>query len=52
MIDAAEQRRRREALNFARASIGLEGFVLTEKADELTQRFINGEIDLAGFLSA
>lgn len=49
-ITDKERQARQEAVDFARASVGLEGFELTE-ADELRgQRFINGEIDLADFV--
>ena len=50
-LDPAERRRRQEAFDFARASVSLEGFVLTKEAEDLTRRFINGEIELADFLS-
>ena len=50
-LDPAERRRRQEAFDFARASVGLEGFVLTKEAEDLTRRFVNGEIELADFLS-
>lgn len=42
-----ERRQRESAVNFARASIGLEGFGLTEDDEELTRRYVIGEIDLA-----
>lgn len=49
-ISAAERRRRESAVNFARSSIGLEGFK-PSKADEAhARRFINGEIQLADFV--
>lgn len=50
LITDAERQRRKEAVNYAQASIGLEGFKLSA-ADELhAARFINGEIDLAEFV--
>lgn len=49
-ISVVESRRRERAVNFARASVGLEGFK-PEKEDEAhARRFINGEIDLAAFV--
>jgi hypothetical protein len=46
LVSAEERRRREESANFARASVGLEGFKLTEEDEALTRRFINGEIEL------
>lgn len=49
-ISAAERRQREEAVSYARASVGLEGFQLS-KTDELhAQRFINGEIELPEYV--
>lgn len=47
---SSERRRREEAVNFARASIGLEGFKPSLEDEALAQRFIDGEIDLAEFV--
>lgn len=44
-----ERRRREEAVSFARASIGLEGFKPSLEDEALAQRFIDGEINLAEF---
>lgn len=44
------ERRRANATNFARASVGLEGFRLTKDDEDLTRRYINGEIDLVDAL--
>lgn len=49
-ITAAERRKRQEAADFARASVGLEGFKPSEEAEALVRRHINGEIDLAEFV--
>lgn len=46
-ITEAERRKRQEAADFARASIGLEGFKPSEEAEAKMRRHINGEIDLA-----
>jgi len=49
-MSAAERKRRQEAVNYARASVGLEGFKLSEADEKHAQRFINGEIELAEFV--
>lgn len=49
-ITDAERRKRLEAVNFARASAGLEGFSPSEQFEALAQRFINGEIELSEFI--
>ena len=46
-----ERRKRLEAVNFARASVGLEGFKPSEEAEQHAARFVAGEIALAEFLS-
>lgn len=50
IISAVERRRRESAVNFARASVGLEGFKPSKEAEAYAQRFINGEIQLAEFV--
>ena len=50
-ITEAERRKRQEAVNFARANVGLEGFKPSEEAEQHTTRFVAGEIALAEFLS-
>lgn len=47
----SERRKRQEAVNFARASVGLEGFKLSEEAEQHSARFVAGEIDLAEFVN-
>jgi hypothetical protein len=49
-LSPEERRRREEAVRFANASIGLEGFKVSAAAHEHANRFIAGEIDLAEFL--
>lgn len=49
-ISGAERDRRVAAVNYARASAGLEGFSLSAADEEHAQRFINGEIDLTEFV--
>ena len=49
-LSAAERQRRIEAANYARASMGLEGFTLSAEAEKHLLRHINGEIDMAEFV--
>ncbi|QDQ88130.1 chromosome segregation protein ParM [Alcaligenaceae bacterium SJ-26] len=49
-ISAAERNRRVAAVNYARASVGLEGFSLSAADEENAQRFIDGDIDLEKFV--
>ncbi|KGF62084.1 antitoxin VbhA family protein [Pseudomonas lutea] len=49
-ISDEERQRRMEAHAYARASVGLEGFVLSAEDEAHAERFINGEIDLAEFV--
>ncbi len=46
----AEGDRRVAAVNYARTSVGLEGFSLSAADEEHAQRFINGDIDLEEFV--
>jgi hypothetical protein len=46
-ITDVERRKRQEAADFARASVGLEGFKPSEDAEAQIRRHINGEIELA-----
>jgi hypothetical protein len=49
-IDAAERERRQAALDYARASVELEGFKVCPEAEEHGRRFVDGEIDLQEFV--
>jgi hypothetical protein len=49
-ITDAERRKRQEAVNFARANVGLEGFKPSEEAEKRAARFVAGEIDLAEYV--
>jgi hypothetical protein len=49
-IDAAERERRQAAVNYGWASVGLEGFSISEEDRNYAQRFIDGEIDLREFV--
>lgn len=54
-ISLKEQRKRREALDFAIASVGLEGFPVSSDFQAEGARFVRGEIeleDLKRFLDA
>ena len=42
-----ERRKRQEAVNFARANVGLEGFKPSPENEALAVRYINGEIELS-----
>lgn len=50
ITSAAERQRRENAVNFSRASVGLEGFKPSQEEEARAQRFINGEIDLNEFV--
>ena len=49
-ISYAESCRRQSAVNYARASVGLEGFSLSEVDEAHAQRFIDGQIILQEFV--
>ena len=49
-LSAGERRRRENAVNFARSSVGLEGFKPSKAEEAHARRFINGEIQLAEFV--
>ena len=49
-ITEAERRKRQEAVNFARANVGLEGFKPSEEAEQRAARFVAGEIALAEYV--
>lgn len=50
-ITPEERARRLKAVNYARASIGLEGFKLSEADEEHARQFVAGEIDLAEYVT-
>lgn len=50
-ITEAERRKRQEAVNYARASVGLEGFKPSEADERRAARFVADEIDLAEFVN-
>lgn len=47
LVTDTERRKRQAAADFARASVGLEGFKPSEEAEAKMRRHISGEIDLA-----
>lgn len=47
-----ERCKRLEAVNFARASVGLEGFKLSDADEQKAAQFVAGEINLAEFVAA
>jgi hypothetical protein len=49
-ISPAESRRREAAVNFARASVGLEGFKPSKAAEARARQFIKGDIQLGDFV--
>lgn len=49
-ITEAEKEQRQRAVDFARGSIGLEGFKISAAHEAHVQRYVNGEIDLEEFL--
>jgi hypothetical protein len=44
LISAEESARRKAAIDYARGSVRLEGFVLDAEVERLNQRYITGEI--------
>ena len=44
--------RRKQAIDFARASVELSGFKITKDEEARAQRFIDGEITLTEFVGA
>jgi Antitoxin VbhA len=51
-ISETERARRRAAIAYARGSVRLEGFVASDFAESLNERFINGEITRAELTAA
>ncbi len=43
-IDEQERARRKAAIDFARGSVRLEGFVLSSVVEEINRRFIDGAL--------
>lgn len=51
-ISEDNRKRREAAVNSARASVRLEGFIPSAADEEHGRRFINGDINLAEFLNS
>lgn len=51
-ISVAERERRQNAANFARASVGLEGFKASDNYMVQVQRFVEGEIKFSELTKA
>lgn len=47
-----QQSLRQQAVDFARASVGLEGFTPSESAEMFAAQYVNGEIDIVDFVHA
>lgn len=52
VISAAERQKREDAASFARASVGLEGFKVTDEYAVQAQRFIKGDIEFSELTKA
>lgn len=48
-ISPEERRRRQAAVDYARASVGLEGIHLSNDFEDRARHFVNGEIDMIEF---
>ncbi len=51
-ISPEERARRKAAVDYARGSVRLEGFVVTDHAEELNRRYIEGELTSAELTAA
>ena len=51
-ISAAERARRQKAIDYGRASVRLEGFILSPAAEEMNRRYIDGELTRAELTAA
>jgi hypothetical protein len=52
IITSAERERRRKAVEYACASIELEGFVLSAEEKRRAKAFVDGKLTLTEFVSA
>jgi hypothetical protein len=46
-VTPEERARRKEAVDYGRGSVRLEGFVMSDYAEELNRRYVEGEITSA-----
>lgn len=51
-ISAEERERRKKAIDYARASLRLEGFIASADEEEIGRRYIEGEISTAEHTAA
>ena len=51
-VTDAERQRRLDAVKYARASLGLEGFALSAEEEHRAQAFVNGMLTMAEFIAA
>ena len=51
-ISDEERARRRAAIDYARGSVRLEGFVVSDFTEELNRRYVEGEISSAELTAA
>ncbi|MGC9271903.1 antitoxin VbhA family protein [Acidiphilium sp.] len=51
-ITEVERARRKEAIDFARGSVRLEGYVLDSQAEDIFRQHVNGEISDEEFRKA
>jgi hypothetical protein len=49
-ISEEERQERRKGYEYAKASVGLEGYELTAEFDRLAKRYIDGEMDWEEFM--
>ncbi|RMV92661.1 antitoxin VbhA family protein [Pseudomonas caricapapayae] len=50
-VSDAEMVRRQKAVDYARASLALEGFVISTDEEQRVQAFLSGKLTLAEFIS-
>ncbi|MCF5166153.1 MULTISPECIES: antitoxin VbhA family protein [Pseudomonas] len=50
-VSDAEMLLRQKAVDYARASLALEGFVFSTDEEQRAQAFVNGKLTLAEFIS-
>ncbi|MCW9710142.1 antitoxin VbhA family protein [Avibacterium sp. 21-586] len=49
MISETEKAKRREAVEYAKASVGLEGIILSDSLLKIADKFINGDLTIEEF---
>jgi len=52
MIAPDERQRRQKAIDFARGSVRLEGFVISAEAEAIGRQFVDGEMTLPEYVAA